>query len=103
MKKLTLFDDSIIDGEIGYDHVTGWAIPSNVKQVEFEDGSILQNPDFNLAEIIIEKNLEIEAKRKIRYQNESDPLFFAFQRNEITKQEWIDKVNQIKNELPYVE
>lgn len=46
MKKLTLFDNSIVESEIGYDHVTGWAIPSNVKQVEFEDGTILENPNY---------------------------------------------------------
>lgn len=47
MKKLTLFDDSIIEGEIGFDHVTGWAISSNIKKVEFEDGTIIENKDFN--------------------------------------------------------
>ena len=46
MKKIILHDDSIVETEIGFDHVTGWAIPSNVKQVEFEDGTILENPDF---------------------------------------------------------
>lgn len=46
MKKLTLFDNSNIETEIGFDHVTGWAIPSNVKQVEFEDGTILENPNY---------------------------------------------------------
>jgi len=46
MKKLTLFNDSIIESEIGHDFINGWAIPSNVKQVEFEDGTILENPDF---------------------------------------------------------
>lgn len=46
MKKLTLFDDSIIETEIGFDHHIGWTISSNVKKVEFEDGSILNNPDF---------------------------------------------------------
>ncbi len=51
MKKLTLFDDSIIETEIGYDHFTGWAISSNVKQVEFEDGTILENPDFEIPEV----------------------------------------------------
>jgi len=46
MKKLTMFDDSIREGEIGYDHVNGWAIPPDVKSVEFENGTILVNPDF---------------------------------------------------------
>lgn len=52
MKKLTLFDDSVVEGEIGYDHFTGWAIASNIKQVEFEDGTILENPDFVEPEVL---------------------------------------------------
>ncbi len=46
MKKLKLFDDSIIEGEIGYDAATGWAIPLNVKEVVFEDGTVLENPNY---------------------------------------------------------
>jgi hypothetical protein len=30
------------------------------------------------------------------YRNESDPLFFKWQRNEATEQEWLDKVAEIK-------
>ena len=41
-----MFDDSIRVDELGYDHITGWALSSNIKKVEFEDGTILENPDF---------------------------------------------------------
>ncbi len=37
-----------------------------------------------------------ESNRKQAYIDESDPLFFKWQRGEATEQEWIDKVNQIK-------
>lgn len=30
------------------------------------------------------------------YRKESDPLFFKWQRGEATEQEWLDKVNEIK-------
>ena len=30
------------------------------------------------------------------YRQESDPLFFKWQRGEATQQEWLDKVNEIK-------
>jgi len=46
MKKLTLSDNSIIETELGYDPVTGWAISSNIKKVEFEDGTILENSNY---------------------------------------------------------
>lgn len=34
--------------------------------------------------------------RRSAYQLESDPLFFKWQRGEATKQEWLDKVQEIK-------
>lgn len=49
-----------------------------------------------------EKN---EAVRKIRglyLQSEADPLFFKYQRGEITEQEWLDKVQEIRDRFPYV-
>jgi len=47
MKKLKMSDGSIVLDEIGFDNVNNkWAIPENVQSVEFEDGTILENPDF---------------------------------------------------------
>lgn len=34
------------------------------------------------------------------YRNEADPLFFKAQRGEITQQEWLNKVNEIKTRFP---
>jgi hypothetical protein len=34
------------------------------------------------------------------YRDESDPLFFKYQRGEIDKQVWLDKVEEIKNRWP---
>ena len=45
-----------------------------------------------------QKELRAEA-----YKNESDPLFFKAQREEITMQEWLDKVNEIKAKYSYIE
>ena len=38
-----------------------------------------------------------ESNRKHAYIDESDPLFFKWQRGEATEQEWLNKVNEIKN------
>ena len=100
MKKLKLFDGKIIDGNLGYDHATGWSFPFDVQSVVFEDGSILENPKFKMADVLEKKNAEIESKRKARYQNESDPLFFAYQRGEVTKEIWLDEIEKIKSDLP---
>ena len=43
---------------------------------------------------------QIEALRKIAYREESDPLFFKWQRGEATEQEWIAAVNAIKARYP---
>lgn len=37
-----------------------------------------------------------EQLRSEAYQNESDPLFFKYQRGEVEKQVWLDKVTEIK-------
>ncbi len=37
-----------------------------------------------------------ESNRKEAYKEESDPLFFKWQRGEIDKQVWLDKVAEIK-------
>lgn len=45
-----------------------------------------------------EKILQIRTQmRMAAYQAEADPLFFKWQREESTKQEWLDKVEEIKN------
>jgi len=41
-----------------------------------------------------------EQYRKEAYRNESDPLFFKWQRDEIDKQDWLDKVTEIKQRFP---
>jgi hypothetical protein len=48
-------------------------------------------------------NQSQKAKRAEAYKNESDQLFFKAQRQEITMQEWLDKVNAIKTKYSYIE
>lgn len=51
MKKLKLFDGKILESELGHDNQIGWLIPNDVQSVEFEDGTILINPDFDLRSV----------------------------------------------------
>jgi hypothetical protein len=46
---------------------------------------------------IDEVNAIHESNRKEAYREESDPLFFKWQRGEATQQEWLDKVAEIKS------
>jgi hypothetical protein len=49
-------------------------------------------------QIQIEKNQEA---RKIAYQNESDPLFFEYQRGDVEKSVWLQKIKEIKERYPF--
>jgi len=39
---------------------------------------------------------EQDERRRIAYAQEADPLFFKWQRDEATRQQWLDKVAEIK-------
>lgn len=42
----------------------------------------------------------VTAARSNAYRNEADPIFFKWQRGEATKEEWLDKVAEIKSTYP---
>jgi hypothetical protein len=46
------------------------------------------------------KNNESESLRQKAYKDEADPLFFMYQRGEISMQEWLDKIKEIKQRFP---
>ncbi len=62
MKKLKQFDGKILEGELGHDNQTGWSIPNDVQSVEFEDGTILINENFNLESVKASKISALESK-----------------------------------------
>lgn len=43
----------------------------------------------------------IESLRKAAYREETDPIFFSYQRGEATEQEWLDAVQAVKDQYPY--
>ena len=44
---------------------------------------------------------QVEDQRKLAYQQETDPLFFQYQRGDVTEQEWLDAVQAVKDRYPY--
>lgn len=44
-----------------------------------------------------------QSARAKAYAKEADPIFFKWQRDEATEQEWLDKVEEIKLRFPYPE
>ena len=47
-------------------------------------------------------NAEMSKARAEAYREEADPLFFKVQREEIDPQEWLDKVEEIKQRYPKI-
>ena len=56
-----------------------------------------------IAEVKEQNNAEIKEKRKLAYQQESDPVFFKAQRGEATNQDWLDTIASIDARFPYQE
>lgn len=66
------------------------------KKTEWFEGSIAITD-----ELLNERLLAIrEEARLIRFQLESDPLFFKWQRGECSKETWLSSVAKIESELP---
>ena len=45
----------------------------------------------------------VESARSLAFKFEADSLFFKWQRGEATEQEWLGKVQQIRERYPYPE
>lgn len=50
-----------------------------------------------------QKTLTSLKYREYFYKEEADPLFLEWQRGEIEKQVWLDKIAEIKSRFPYPE
>jgi hypothetical protein len=63
-----------------------------------------EKEQFTAGFITPEQKAEMIAnRRKSAYAQESDPLFFKYQREEIEKQVWLDKVAEIKDRIKDLE
>jgi len=40
--------------------------------------------------------IPLEEQKRLAYQSEADPLFFKWKRGEATEQDWLNKINEIK-------
>jgi hypothetical protein len=46
---------------------------------------------------------QVEQARAVAYRETADPLFFQYQRGEVTEQVWLDAVQAVKDAHPYPE
>ena len=44
---------------------------------------------------------KVEADRQVAYRDTADPIFFEFQRGDMTEQDWLDAVQAVKDANPY--
>jgi hypothetical protein len=76
--------------------------PNLINGVWYQDYTVVDATPEQIAQRKAELNAQAEANRAEAYRNESDPLFFKWQRGEATEQEWLDKVAEIKVRYPKV-
>jgi len=68
------------------------------KYLKVNDGAPVQNPDFDASKF----NKVQQRKRIAEYKDVTDRLAFKFLAGEITKQEWLDARQAIKDKYPKV-
>ena len=44
---------------------------------------------------------KVEADRQVAYRETADPIFFEFQRGDMTEADWLDAVQAVKDANPY--
>ena len=64
---------------------------------EWKDNQWVEKP----VEPIIYTDEEIKVLRAVAYREESDPIFFKYQRGEATENDWTTKVQEIRDRYPY--
>jgi hypothetical protein len=83
-----------------------WSLNGNdYEGLDWKDSSPKPtNEEIILAWEEIKQEIKLEKIKNFRrnaYRLESDPLFFEYQRGDIEKQVWLDKVQEIKDRYPY--
>lgn len=76
--------------------------PNFVNGVWYQDYTVVDASPEEIAQREADMNNEAKQNRINAYRDESDPLFFKWQRGEATEQEWLDKVAEIKARFPEV-
>jgi len=86
----------LVISEINERNPIGLILEEKTAEEKYKDGELTKEEANSIL------MLECDMKRQARYVQESDPLFFKWQRGEngVTKKEWISAIKQIKKEIP---
>lgn len=71
-------------------------VPNLIKGQWYQDFKVVDATPEEIEQRIADMSAMAEKQRQEAYRNESDPLFFKWQRGEATEQEWLDKIQEIK-------
>lgn len=82
------------DGQAAYWRAGEWALVDLPKPPE---------PAPEVPKTTEQLNEEVRQQRAAAYREEADPLFFKWQRDEATKEEWLASIEAIKTRLPKIE
>jgi hypothetical protein len=91
---------NVVEAEAAFAETQGWIEAKNASIGWLWDGESFSapvRPDEEIQQEIAERQ---EQARVEAYRNESDPIFFKYQRDEATKEEWLDKIAEIKARYP---
>lgn len=72
----------------------------HIKWVDGEPIEMSEEERLSLEPTLEQKIEEVEQQRRIAYQEESDPIFFMWQRGEATEKDWLEKILEIKARYP---
>ena len=108
---LTIAD--VFDTDVYIDpSVTTYPITENEKDMievsgqmalwQYKDGQVVES-EFAPQIYKNEYNAKQKQLRLQAYEQESDPIFFKWQRGEATEQQWLDAVAQVSLQFPYQE
>lgn len=75
-------------------------LPIKIKNEWVQSWTVSSASNEEISNRKLELNREAESNRAYAYRTESDPLFFKWQRDESTKEEWLAKVEEIKQRYP---
>lgn len=74
--------------------------PNLVNGVWYQNYTVVDATAEEISQRKADLNVQAKANRAEAYHNESDPLFFKWQRGEVQEQEWLDKIAEIKARYP---
>jgi hypothetical protein len=98
--------EEILDGLTALGFTNGYAIGNNPAEIIFWDNEAKKPTAAAIAKAApkgayLRELANVNAQRLTAYQNESDPIFFEYQRGEATEQAWKDKIAEIQARLPF--